>query len=317
MSRRIAASAAATKKTLRFERDFGCPVTVISRRQLWLYVGVVIFWGINWPMMKLVLAELDLWVFRSYCLVAGIVWFAAYHVKTGISLALPREHWWRVALSAVCNVTAWNILSAAGLALLPAGRAGILAYTMPLWAVILSRIFLGEALTTQRVAAITIGMLGVALLLLDEFRAIAGAPLGALMMIAAGLIWAVGTVVMKGIPKSIPTTSVVFWGFVLGGWPVFVGLALFGHGPWVPSGNGAWLGLVFNLTIVFGFCWFAWNALARELPAQVTGISSLAVPIVGFISGVLVLGEVPRPFDYVALTALVAAVALVLKPTRA
>lgn len=293
------------------------PMPVISRRQLWLFIGVVLFWGVNWPMMKLVLAELDLWVFRSYCLIAGIVWFAAYHLRMGIPLAVPRDQIWRVAASAFCNVTSWNILSAAGLALLPSGRAGILAYTMPLWAVILSRVFLGEALTARRVAAITVGMLGVALLLVDEFRALAGAPLGALMMITAGLIWAVGTIVMKGIPTSVPTTSVVFWGFVLGGWPVFVGLALFGHGPWMPTGVGAWVGLVFNLTIVFGFCWFAWNALARELPAQVTGISSLAVPIVGFVGGVLILGEVPRPFDYVALAALVAAVALVLKPQRA
>ena len=289
---------------------------VITRRQLWLFIGVVIFWGVNWPMMKFVLGELDLWVFRSYCLVAGIVWFAGYHWRMGISLALPREHLWRVVLSALCNVTAWNILSAAGLSMLPSGRAGILAYTMPLWAVILSRMFLGESLTGRRVTAISIGMIGIALLLADEFQALAGAPLGAVMMILAGLIWAIGTVVMKGIPKSIATTSVVFWGFVLGGWPVFLGLALFGHGPWLPTGAAAWFGLVFNLTIVFGFCWFAWNALARELPAQVSGISSLAVPIVGFVSGALILNEVPRTFDYVALAALVVAVALVLKPSR-
>ena len=51
--------------------------------------------------------------------------------------------------------------------------------------------------------------------------------------------------------------------------------------------------------IVFGFFWFAWNELARVPPAQVANISSLAVPIVGFVSGMLVLGETPRPFDYV------------------
>ncbi len=70
------------------------------------------------------------------------------------------------------------------------------------------------------------------------------------------------------------------------------------------------------MIIVFGFCWFAWNELVRSLPAQVTGISSLAVPVVGFVSGVLLLGERPRTFDYVALIALLVAVSLVLRPVR-
>lgn len=67
---------------------------------------------------------------------------------------------------------------------------------------------------------------------------------------------------------------------------------------------------------MFGCCWFAWNELVRVLPALVSSISSLAVPIVSFASGMLVLGETPRAFDYVALLAIVAAVGLVLKPVK-
>ena len=108
----------------------------------------------------------------------------------------------------------------------------------------------------------------------------------------------------------------MIWSFAFGGWPIVLGLAAYGHGPWLPVSTSAWAGLLFNGVIVFGFCWFAWNELVRALPAQVTGISSLAVPIVGFGSGMLLLGEKPRPFDYVALLAIVAAVSLVLKPRR-
>ena len=41
---------------------------VLPRRELWLFIAVVILWGVNWPMMKMVLAELDFWVFRTYCI---------------------------------------------------------------------------------------------------------------------------------------------------------------------------------------------------------------------------------------------------------
>ena len=289
---------------------------VITRRELWLFVSVVLLWGLNWPMMKMVLAELDFWLFRGYCVLAGLLWFLGYNLRAGVSLKVPREHWPRLAVCALCNVAGWSILSAAGLNLLPAGRAGILAYTMPLWVVLLSRLFLGEALTFTRLAAITLGMTGIGLLLFDEFHTLKSAPIGALFMVASGFVWAFGIVLFKGFPKSIPTTTLMFWSFLLGGWPILVGLIAFGHGPWLPTGGAAWAGLLFNVFIVFGFCWFAWNELVRALPAQVAGISSLAVPIVGFASGMLLLGEKPHVYDYVALLAIVCAVGLVLKPTR-
>jgi drug/metabolite transporter (DMT)-like permease len=290
---------------------------VLNARQRFLFIAIVLLWGLNWPMMKMALAELDFWVFRTWCITAGALWFLGYHLKTGVSLAIPFEYWGRLFICAICNVAGWNILSAAGLSLLPSGRAGILAYTMPLWVVLLSRPILNEALTPKRVAAIAIGMIGIALLLVDEFNALKAAPIGAMLMIASGLVWAFGIVLTKGFPKEIPTTAITFWAFILGGWPILLGALFTSHTSWTPSGNAAWIGLLFNVVIVFGFCWFAWNELVRTLPAQVTGISSLAVPIVGFVSGMILLRESPRPFDYVALIALVIAVTMVLMPGRA
>jgi drug/metabolite transporter (DMT)-like permease len=185
-----------------------------------------------------------------------------------------------------------------------------------LWVVLLSRFLLNDPLTKARIAAISIGMLGIALLLVDEFNALKAAPIGALLMVASGLVWAFGIILTKGFPRSIPTTTITFWSFVLGGWPIVLGAMLTSHATWIPSSTSAWAGLLFNVVIVFGFCWFAWNELVRSLPAQVTGISSLAVPVVGFVSGMLILGEQPRAFDYVALLAIVIAVAMVLRPTR-
>jgi drug/metabolite transporter (DMT)-like permease len=289
---------------------------ILNARQRFLFVTLVLLWGLNWPMMKMALSDVDFWVFRTWCILAGALWFLAYHVKTGISLAIPFEYWGRLFICAICNVAGWNILSAAGLTMLPSGRAGVLAYTMPLWVVLLSRPILNEALTPRRIAAIAIGMLGIGLLLIDEFNALKAAPVGAMLMVASGFVWAFGIVLTKGFPKEIPTTAITFWAFIAGGWPILLGAIFLPHASWTPSTSTGWTGLLFNVVIVFGFCWFAWNELVRTLPAQVTGISSLAVPVVGFISGILLLGEMPRPFDYVALIALVIAVAMVLLPAR-
>jgi drug/metabolite transporter (DMT)-like permease len=244
------------------------------------------------------------------------LWFLAYHLKTKTPFAIPREYWPRLLICALCNVAGWNLLSASGLSMLPSGRAGILAYTMPLWVVLLSRFLLNDTLSFTRIAAISIGMLGIALLLVDEFNALKAAPIGALLMVGSGLVWAFGIILTKGFPRSVATTTITFWSFVVGGWPILIGALALPHNAWVPSSASAWTGLLFNVIIVFGFCWFAWNELVRSLPAQVTGISSLAVPIVGFVSGMVLLGETPRPFDYVALASLAVAVTLVVLATK-
>jgi drug/metabolite transporter (DMT)-like permease len=289
---------------------------LLPPRELFLFIAVVLLWGVNWPMMKMALAELDFWVFRTWCIGAGIAWFVGYHLKTNTSFAIPREFWPRLIVCALCNVAGWNLLSASGLSMLPSGRAGILAYTMPLWVVLLSRPLLGEALTLPRVAAITVGMGGIALLLVDEFNALKAAPVGAMLMVASGFVWAIGIILTKGFPKSVPTATITFWSFIVGGWPIIAGALALPHNAWLPSSASAWTGLLFNVIVVFGFCWFAWNELVRALPAQVTGISSLAVPVVGFLGGILILGEQPRTFDYVALAALALAVTMALMPAR-
>ncbi len=288
----------------------------MPRRELFLFIAVVVLWGVNWPMIKMALAELDMFVFRSWCICAGIAWFFGYHIKTKTSFAIAREHWPRLVVAALCNVTGWNLLSAAGMSMLPSGRASILAYTMPLWVVLLSRFLLNDPLTKTRVAAIAIGMIGVALLLVEEINTLRAAPIGAMLMIGSGFVWAFGIILTKGFPSEVPTTTITFWSFIIGGWPILAGALTLSQSPWLPTSASAWTGLLFNVIIVFGFCWFAWNELVRNLPAQVSGISSLGVPVVGFVSGMLLLGETPRPFDYVALLALAIAVTIVLLPEK-
>ncbi len=36
-----------------------------------LLAGITLFWGANWPAMKIVLGELPIWWFRSLCLLVG------------------------------------------------------------------------------------------------------------------------------------------------------------------------------------------------------------------------------------------------------
>jgi len=50
-------------------------------------------------------------------------------------------------------------------------------------------------------------------------------------------------------------------------------------------------GLVYNALIAFMFCYWAWNRIVLMVPVGVSSLSSLAAPLIGVISGTLLLGE--------------------------
>ena len=286
-------------------------------RSTWLLLAALTFgWGFNWPTMKLALAEIPVWSFRGVSVVLGAAGLFAIARIGGLALLPPRDQWGRVALTALFNVTLWNVLIGYGLKLLPAGRSVILAYTMPLWVVLLSGLVLGEPLTRRRIAGIALGMGGMLLLIVHELGAMQAAPLGTALVIAAALSWAVGTVLLKRFPTRMPTASFTGWQLLLGGIPIVLGALILDRGAWHPISPVAWFAVAYNVVIAFVLCYWAWYKLVGTASAGVSAIGSLLIPVVGVFSSMLVLGERPSLAEYAALALVIGALATVLVPAR-
>lgn len=284
-------------------------------RSLWaLLTLLTLAWGLNWPMMKLALAGIPVWTFRGACVAAGAVGLFAIARAGGLKLRIPRGQIPRLAASAFFNITVWNVLIGYGLTFLPSGRSAILAYTMPLWTVLLSAFLLDEKLTTRRIAGVALGMAGLALLLGAEFATLQAAPVGALLVIGAAVSWAIGTILLKRYPTSLPTTSFVAWQLALGGLPIALGALVIDWGEWRPIGAGPAIGLLYNMLVAFIFCHWAWFKIAISAPAGVASLSTMMIPVVGVFSGMAVLGEQPRWPEYAALVLILLALATVLVP---
>jgi drug/metabolite transporter (DMT)-like permease len=235
-----------------------------------------------------------------------------------VGLAVPRGHWPRLVLLSLFNCTTWNILSAYGLAHLPAGRASILSYTMPLWTALLSVWFLGERFTWRTSLGLSMGLVGLGMLVGEDIALLRGAPTGALAMLAAAFFWAVGIVLMKRYPPGMPMVSFTAWMFLVGGSPVFAVALATGSFPLPKLSSFAWLAVWYNILVAFLFCYWAFLRLVEMLPATITGISSLIVPVVGVFSGMIMLGEQPGWREFAALALIVGAIGVVLlMPPRA
>ena len=88
---------------------------------------------------------MPVWTFRGLCVAGGAVGMFLIAGPAAHRLLPPPLTGGRLVVTALFNVTLWNLCIAYGLTYLPVGRSVILAYTMPLWVVLLSRLFLERA----------------------------------------------------------------------------------------------------------------------------------------------------------------------------
>ncbi len=204
-----------------------------------------------------------------------------------------------------------------GLLHMASGRAAILAYTMPVWSIPLSVWLLGERLTPPKLAGMALGMAALAVLLGDAAVTLGAAPLGSLMVLGAALTWALGTVLQKRFPISMPAGPYTAWIMLLGGVPIFLGALLLEDPRALRDvGMAAWAGVLYNVVISYAFAHWAWIKIATSVPVSVFSISMLVIPVVGVASGILFLGERPAWTEYAALAMVLAALLTVLRPGR-
>jgi drug/metabolite transporter (DMT)-like permease len=251
-----------------------------------------LFWGLAWPAMKIVLGEIRPWTFRAICLAAGGAALLALARAGGADLRVPARDLTPLIVTSLINITGWHILSAYGLTLLHAGRAVIIAYTMPLWAILLGRLLLQEHITSARLWALGIGWTGLALLLGPDMQAVGTAPLGALMMLGAAVCWGAGTVLVKFFKWHMPGTLVMGWQLLIGGIPIIVGAILID--PVTAIAAVSWkaiAALMFVVALPTIFCHWAFFMVVQIFPANVAALSTLGIPVIGVFSSALILGE--------------------------
>lgn len=289
----------------------------LPRQGLLLLAGLSLFWGLNWPIMKVVLSEVPPLYFRASCLLAGGLGMLALARGGGMAIAVPRGSWPRLLLLALFNIIGWNVLIVYGVALLPSGRAALLGYTMPLWSAILSAWLLGERITARRLAGLALGLAGVAVLVGGSLDGLRQSPVGVACMILAAWSWALGIVLLKRLPVALPTSSLTGWMMLLGALPILVVAIPLESSRLVVPGFWPAFGMVYNTLLAFMFCYWAWNRIVLMVPVAVSSLSSLSTPVIGVLGGVVFLGEPLGWRELLAMALILAAVASVSLRPRA
>lgn len=263
----------------------------LPRDGLLLLVGVTLTWGLAWPAMKIILNEMSPWTFRAISLPIGGLCLMALTRLLGQPLAVPPGKWPALIGVALINVGGWQLFSALGLANLPSGRAVLVAYTMPLWASLAGAWLLGERLTLRVGVALILGLGGVWVLMSGSMAALGSAPLGIGFMLTAAALWGVGMVLLKRCSWDMPTLTLAAWQLLIASVPIVLSAGLIDG--WVPPALSplAQGTLVFVILGPICFCNWAFFKVVSLFPANVSAIGTLMIPVVGIVSGNLILGE--------------------------
>ncbi len=301
----------------RSEADAGARAVVggehIGVRALLPVAILTLIWGCNWPVLKMGVSEVPPLTFRAITLLFAAIGLLAVAKVAGGSIRVPRALWPKVAVLALFNIAGWNGFVLFGLQQLPAGRAAILAYTMPIWTVLFSLPLLHEPLSGRKVVGLLLGMIGMALLLGEDVRHFQRTPAAALLILGAAMMWALGTVLLRRWKLPLAQNTLSGWMLLLGWVPLAIIAPFFS--PHLPEALSprAWFAILYNIFLAGTLAHWAWFTLARTLPVAVSSMSSLPVPIVGVFAGMVFLGERPGVPEWTALVFVIAAMYLVLR----
>lgn len=110
--------------------------------------------------------------------------------------------------------TAGMLLTFAGLSLLPLPEVTAIGYATPIFAVMLAAMLLGEKIRLIRVTAVTMGLIGVMIVLWPRLTVTDlsnAATLGAMMVLMASILRALVQIHIRQMVRTEHTAAIVFW----------------------------------------------------------------------------------------------------------
>ncbi len=284
---------------------------------------LAIAWGLNWPAVKIMLSILPPFSARALGLGLGVLLLAALALLRRTPLWPQRAAWPAVLLGGLLTVAVFNICTAFAQLTTSTARAAVLTFTMPLMSAALAWWLLGDRPDRRSQLALGLGGLGVALLAVPVLQALAGAASGApqapghalwglLLPLGAALAWALGTVATKRWPP--PGDRIVLTAWQLGIGAAVAALAALAAGEQLPS---VWplrvqLALAWHVLIATAVAYVLWYRLLASASATVSSLTTLAVPVVGVLGAMALVGDRPSVSDWLGFSLVLGGAALAL-----
>ncbi|TCS75138.1 DMT family transporter [Effusibacillus lacus] len=271
-------------------------------------IGILcLIWGFNWVIMKLANTVFPPVLFAGYRFGLGAAVLLAFCVHKRIALPGKKDLKW-VIVCGLLQTTYFNIAIQLSLNEISAGLTSVLTYSMPLWLTVMAHFLIpGERLTTQKAIGVIAGTVG----LFFTLDAHLGGGLGAFFLaLSSGVSWAVSNIIIKRKLVHCDNLQFTTWQMVVGAIGLFLYSFFFEHAEshW---GTLPILYILFSGVVGSAFAFVLWFRILSGSEASKASISLLMVPVVGVLSGYVVLNETLKPATISGIACVLAGVWLV------
>ena len=243
-------------------------------------------WGVSWwPFRWLQERGLHaLWATVMVYVVA-VVLISVWRPQAWVQLWRTRSLWW-IVLAAGATNAAFNTAVTIG----DVVRVVLLFYVMPLWAVLLARVLLGERLTFLAAVRVVLALTGAAIVLWPSDGSAWPVPTstGEVLALAGGFSFALNNVMLRR--EAHQPNSARALAMFAGGAGVSLLAALWlgvaGTVPWPPAPAPGWLAGLLGLAMVFLLSNLALQYGSARLPANATAVVMVSEVLFAAVSAV-------------------------------
>ena len=285
-------------------------------RIVYVYLAIVVVsWAGNWPLMKLALADAPPLSFVLLRLVGTLALMAPILIALRAPLLPVAGERFGLFVVGQLQIAGFLVFSIIGLAIVPAGRAIVLAYTMALWAIPIEWWLGIEGLRRFQLAGAVVGFAGLFLFmnpgLVDwgDPRVLAG---NATLLLAA-ICWAGGSILYRRRVWRSTFWAQTFWQLLVSTIVVAV-IAL----PEAVAEPIHWSSalvaiLAYNWIVTTALGYFLWNKILAVMPAAVAGQVMALTPIGGFLLSAAIFGGAVTSDVVISIVLIVAGIMLTLR----
>lgn len=244
-------------------------------------ISTVVFWGLAFTAIEYAVSYLDPISLASLRFAIADILFLIALVKC------PRVHRRDIPyvfVLGVLGVTVYHVFLNLGEMYIQSGVASLIISTSPIYVLVLSRIFLKERITKNKVLGVVLAFSGVAIVSKPSYANIIGIILVLISAIAA----ATYTVMGKFMMKKYDSVTLTNYAMILGSIPLI---------PFLPTAISECKNVSVFLSVLFLsiFSTFlgyqGWFYILKRMEASKASVFLLAIPFVSIIAGSAVLGE--------------------------
>ncbi len=269
-------------------------------RTLWpdaSLIGVAVIWGVNIPLMKTGLDDVDPYAFNAIRLLISSIVLVGFAVRERRNGIVPRPGLtWKAIFGYAAIVTvSYQISFLVGVSLTTPGNVALIIATVPMWTALIARIAVGEKLHLLAWCGLLVALVGTAIVALQgSVTADAKYLLGNAVILLSALLWSCGTVYSRPLLTKISPVQLAATAGVIA-WPFHLAIAAMWSDTHAEEFHGVsiWAILLYSGILSSGLSQPMWHFGVKHAGAAHAAIVQNLIPVVAILAAWISRNESP------------------------